>query len=67
MKKIIKKAAKPATKKSVIVTKKVMPISSTAGLAKVYPENKRTRVVDAGYLGKTSGVPKKLAKKNKTK
>lgn len=58
--------AKKSEKKAISVTKNKMPITATAGIKKSYPENKRTRVVDSGYLGKGQGVPKKLAKKNST-
>ena len=57
---------KQSEKKATSTTKKMMSISKT-GLKKAYPENKRTRIVDSGFLGKGQAVPKKLAKKNKTK
>jgi hypothetical protein len=47
-------------------TTKSMPINKPSS-KKVYPENKRTRVVDSPFLGTKSGVPKKLPNKNKTK
>lgn len=67
MKKTTKQTQKKDVAKAVTTTKKSMPITSTDGNKKVYPEAKRTRVVDTGYLGKGQGLPKKLIDKNKTK
>ena len=58
-----KQTAKKDVKKAVSLTKSKMPITATAGIKKVYPENKRTRVVDTEFLGKGQGVPKKLPAK----
>ena len=66
VKKVATPTARQDVKKAVKLTKNKMPITNSSTLKMSYPENKRTRVVDTGYLGKMQGIPKKLAKKNST-
>ena len=65
-KKMAMPTVKQDVKKAVSKTKSMMPISGKTSVKKVYPENKRLRPVDSGYLGKNQGVGKKVAKKNST-